>query len=436
MKAFILKTDTIIEPFLDPAREMPVLNRPLGQYVAETLEKYFDEVRFIDTLDEAPAERALVIADDCFLTPHFARRIAKRLEQGGHGQICLEEGDYTKDKEGLDTFDWRAVDSGRVAAFPAWITDGSPVTQESLDSLAPLIVPQWSWKFTPPGFEAREDEYFQMEILVTNEGILRLRHWSKLVEVNHMALTAFWTRIDPLYWAWASWRVLSGMVFGLTLDKYKLLRRLSHIGKGCDIHPTASIEASYIDDGAQIGPYAVVTGSYIGKKARIESHGTVIGSFLGDQSFISFKTHSMSSVLMQKAAISFPGFQVCVVGRETIQATGSYLTDIRLTPQGLKDVKVMHKGQLVESGKQFLGSAVGHNCVIGSGIWLNSGLSIPNRTTLVRDRADMVMKLPELDPEETYSLQEGEVLPFGQRYRERKAARNGDHAPRKAEQKS
>jgi hypothetical protein len=88
---------------------------------------------------------------------------------------------------------------------------------------------------------------------------------------------------------------------------------------------------------------------------------------------------------------------------------------MKLTRGDLLDVKVLHDGRLVDSGKKFLGACLGHGAIVGTGLWLQSGLTVPNEYTLVRDRADLVARIPEGKGGEVLSLQAGELKPYGRK---------------------
>ena len=60
-----------------------------------------------------------------------------------------------------------------------------------------------------------------------------------------------------------------------SINRQKVLARMGTVGKNCQIHPTAVIEACHIGDNVVIGPYAVVRASVIGDGAKIEEYATV-----------------------------------------------------------------------------------------------------------------------------------------------------------------
>jgi len=77
----------------------------------------------------------------------------------------------------------------------------------------------------------------------------------------------------------------------------------------------------------------------------------------------------------------------------------------------------------VSTGKRFLGSCIGHHAVIGAGVWLDSGLEIPNGYHLVRDPDQMVRRVPKgLPTGKPLIVRDGTIIPIHKR---RKGPRSG-----------
>ena len=83
--------------------------------------------------------------------------------------------------------------------------------------------------------------------------------------------------------------------------------------------------------------------------------------------------------------------QACVIGRRTVTVPGSYSIDLNFD----QEIRVMFDGELRSTGSRFLGSAFGHDCRIGTGVWLASGRSIPNGTVVVRAPEGVLHRIPE-----------------------------------------
>jgi hypothetical protein len=94
---------------------------------------------------------------------------------------------------------------------------------------------------------------------------------------------------------------------------------------------------------------------------------------------------------------------MCVVGRNTFIGAGNIFTDFDLMN---RPIHTYHKGHLEEVGLPVLGSAVGHNCKIGSGFVIYPARMIGSNTTVIYAAADSsvvrnIMHVPTGDEVET-----------------------------------
>jgi hypothetical protein len=110
--------------------------------------------------------------------------------------------------------------------------------------------------------------------------------------------------------------------------------------------------------------------------------------------------------------VSYPAAQMCVLGKRAMHMGGCFPIDMKLTHGELLDVKVKHQGRVVNSGKKFLGACIGHRSIVGTGLWLNSGVEVPNDYLVVRDRDDLVTQVPDGYAGKTLSLQGGKLKPY------------------------
>jgi hypothetical protein len=101
----------------------------------------------------------------------------------------------------------------------------------------------------------------------------------------------------------------------------------------------------------------------------------------------------MSSMMDNSMIAQNTTLQLAVVGRNTFIGANTVFTDFHLesgdeeslTREQLRSrriIKTLHRGQLAEVGMPVLGSAIGHNCKIGSGFVIYPGRMIGSHTTL------------------------------------------------------
>jgi hypothetical protein len=116
-------------------------------------------------------------------------------------------------------------------------------------------------------------------------------------------------------------------------------------------------------------------------------------------------------VVYPEAMASQIMMQACLLGRRTLTVPGSYSIDLNLD----RDIRVVLDGVLHSTGTRFLGSAFGHDCRIGTGIWLASGRTIPSGTVLVRDPAQVIHRVPQAPGEGPLVNVDGTLRPLGAR---------------------
>ena len=86
--------------------------------------------------------------------------------------------------------------------------------------------------------------------------------------------------------------------------------------------------------------------------------------------------------------------QMCVVGRNSFIGAGNTFTDFNLVEQ--KPIRAANiQGQLQDVGQAVLGSAVGHNCRIGSGLVIFPGRMIESDVVLVASPGRRVISRSE-----------------------------------------
>ncbi len=188
-------------------------------------------------------------------------------------------------------------------------------------------------------------------------------------------------------------RVLSAF----SLNKHTVANRFVVKGRHCDIHPTAVVQACILGDHVKIGPYAIVQGSVLGDYADIPEQSIVIGSVLGEKA-------STCNRGVLKLCVLYPGgsggkMQGCLLGRNVFIADFALFFDVKL--EGT--IRVRHQGRYVDTGMGFLGGCVGHNAIVGAGNWIDSGREIPNGSTVVKNRDDIISRVPS-------DLPDGELL--------------------------
>ena len=156
------------------------------------------------------------------------------------------------------------------------------------------------------------------------------------------------------------------------------------IGRGTVIHPTAVITGpTEIGENCTIGPGVMIDNSTIGNNVTVDDGCVLMMSTVADGCFLPFRTALYLTAIMENSIIAQNTcLQMCVIGRRSFVGAGSTFTDFNLIEQ--KPIRAINSlGQLEAVGQIVLGSGVGHNVRIGSGVVVYPGRMIESDVVIV-----------------------------------------------------
>jgi carbonic anhydrase/acetyltransferase-like protein (isoleucine patch superfamily) len=160
--------------------------------------------------------------------------------------------------------------------------------------------------------------------------------------------------------------------------------KVVHVGKGTVVHPTAVITGpASIGENCHIGPGVLIDNCTIGDNVAIDDGCMLMMSSVANGCFLPFRAALyLTSVMENTIVAQNTCLQMCVLGRNSFVGAGSTFTDFNLVEQ--KPIRAANiDGQLEDVGQVVLGSAVGHNCRIGSGMVMFPGRMIESDVVLV-----------------------------------------------------
>ncbi|MBX2800011.1 MAG: hypothetical protein KTR31_20185 [Myxococcales bacterium] len=384
---FVQPTGRRVAPFDEPPTELLILDRRLGQWQDEAIAEA--GLQRIDTLTPP----CLVIPDTLFTCGPVLRQLV-----------------------------------AGAAGRDAWLVLADGVFARNTTPVQPGVEPvEGGWRFEAVRFvSGRDDDPVDVvvdvdehvhelelpavfggdtEIGLPRHPVMTLHHWCHQVWANQAAMsmvvrrTPWWRALPRLLWA---------VLRARSLNPWRVQQKLNRIGRGCDIHPTAVVEASTLGDNVTVGPFARVWLSHVGDGARILSGAEVEGSTVGAGATVGQRCGLRLCVIYPEAFASQVQMQACVLGRNSIAVPGSYSIDFNFD----RDIRVPLDGELHSTGTRFLGSAFGHDCRVGTGIWLASGRSVPNGTWMVRDPREVVQRIGEVDAQTPVANRDGTLEPL------------------------
>jgi carbonic anhydrase/acetyltransferase-like protein (isoleucine patch superfamily) len=156
------------------------------------------------------------------------------------------------------------------------------------------------------------------------------------------------------------------------------------VGRNTNIHSTAVITGpAEIGDNCNIGPGVFLDNVTIGDNVTIDDGCVLMMSSVANGCFLPFRTGLYLTAVMENTIIAQNTcLQMCVIGRNSFIGAGNTFTDFNLMEQ--KPIRAANiDGKLEEAGQVVLGSAVGHNCRIGSGMVVFPGRMIESDVVLV-----------------------------------------------------
>ena len=179
------------------------------------------------------------------------------------------------------------------------------------------------------------------------------------------------------------------MILGKALYEGRQILECSElvkIGKNCVIDPHAIIHGpTTIGDNVTINAGAVIENCIIGNNVNISQDVQLMLSVVGDGTFLPFRAALFMTTVMENSMIAQNTcLQMCVVGRNTFIGAGSTFTDYNLIPAPIRAMD--GKGNLSLSNRPVIGSAVGHNCRLGSGMIVYPARTIESDVVLAASK--------------------------------------------------
>jgi len=176
------------------------------------------------------------------------------------------------------------------------------------------------------------------------------------------------------------------LLWKAVIEQKQILRSSAtvKIGRNCTIDPSAIITGpAKIGDNVSIGAGCVLDNCTIGNNVTIDAGCVLMMSTIGSNCFLPFRaslylTHVMENTIVAQNTC----LQMCVIGRSSFVGAGNTFTDFNLIAQ--KPIRAVDQnGELRSVGQIVLGSAVGHNCRVGSGMVIMPGRMIESDVVLV-----------------------------------------------------
>jgi acetyltransferase-like isoleucine patch superfamily enzyme len=407
--AYILDSGRVIPPFDRPVGAMKVHNRPLAALQGEILAALGCAVERIDNLGGVRRFPCLVIDDDLYFTRGAMAGFLGAIRRPGG----LRRGQPGNAGGGENSGAEPAVNGFQAALATSELTERFATAFQGPQIEGPGGTPCRAYgcrfleRFDPARplgeqtrllpiphrrtqIRMRANRYFEPSgrfvLPISPVFMVPILHWASLVAANVVGMPGFFLHTLRQRPAAATALPLRMLLRAMSLRPSRLLGTLYLAGRGCQVHPTAQVEAALLGRHVRIGPGAVVRGCVLGNGTQIGPGAIIEGCTLGDEVVVNGNVVLRCVTADDRASMGSFFTQFSVLGADAVLCPDSGIFDFRFHG----DVCVTFEGRTVPSGSRLLGGCLGDRAFLGPGVKLLAGQELPNGCILVPDPRDLV----------------------------------------------
>ena len=385
MLKIVLNASNPIMPFCEPARDLRIQNAPLWLWQRNLLAPYVTREMELKAGTRMPAvrEEAVVYRDNLFFDESYIRAfMAEALKRKRPVRAAFSADDPAFREHALP-LSTSYTPAGSLYLADLWYYPNGPVAE-----VEPLVL----------DLQAREIGYYHVPTYMADQSgdLLFQVPLRSLIAIDSWVHIFIADVVFGLFGRGARFekRLSEDIGFKLGIlatsiyEGRQLLEcsRLVKIGRNCVIDPDAVIHGpTTIGDNVSINAGAVIENCIIGSNVNVSQDVQLMLSVVGDGTFLPFRAALFMTTVMENSMIAQNTcLQMCVIGRNTFVGAGSTFTDYNLIPAALR-ARDGH-GKLSISNRPVMGSAVGHNCRLGSGLIVYPSRTIESDVVLTASR--------------------------------------------------
>lgn len=381
-----------VPPFNEPATDLTIGIKPLKLHHQDLFTEYFQQNtqlgRSFADRDELPyvEGQAIVYRDNLWFDQEFFEYFmteARRLNRACRAAIAVNDHAFRTYALPLTTGFERVTgaDDQEIYLLDLWYFPAGYVPE-----ITPVVIPS-DWKekgfYSVPDFMTMEQgdltHYLPARAVVSIESWVHVYFASIIFGVFTRG-----SRFEE-YIKHHNFAALRLMWRGVLEQKQVLsTSAVVKVGRDTVIHPSAQISGpTTIGDNCFIGPGVVIDNCTIGNNVSIDQGCQLMLSTVANNCFLPFRAALYLTAVMESTIIAQNAcLQMCVIGRNSFIGAGNTFTDFNLIAQ--KPIRATNiDGDLEEVGQIVMGSGVGHNCRIGSGLVVYAGRMIESDVVLV-----------------------------------------------------
>ncbi|RMF81123.1 MAG: multidrug transporter [Chloroflexi bacterium] len=409
MRRYVIRDDNHVPPFNEPARELTIGTRSLTIHHEAVFLNYFQDGCELggefDSADERVMiqDAAIVYRESLWFDNEFLAYFVEHARETGQAcRAAIRVDDpafrtYTLKLARNFTLGYDA-ENNRIALIELWYYPNGYVHD---DEVLPIVVPSDAEEkgfYSVPDFMAQEQG--NLTHFLPERAILSIESWVHVYYASIIfGVFARGSRKEE-YIKQHNFYALKVLWHAIIEQKQMLsTSELVQVGKGTVIHPSAQISGpTTIGENCFIGPGVVIDNCSIGDNVSIDQGCQLMLSTVANNCFLPFRAALYLTSVMEHTIIAQNTcLQMCVVGRQTFIGAGNTFTDFilvgkakgegddtaatRTVPRPIRTFD--QDGNLQDVGQVVLGSAVGHNCRIGSGLIFFPGRMIESDVVLI-----------------------------------------------------
>lgn len=363
MNIYVIKTAEKIYPFGDRPADLFIGNKCLRDIHIEEIKKTKCNPVFIDTYDLVQdAYPHLVFYDNVFVTSEAIQLIKKTGVTENTSFVCAFSNSYY-----IDSFLWSAKrDKDGEAILPVYYMLKKGRYPEKKKVL--LFDCKKFDKEKMPSHMLIDGKGFDNPL--TNVNIIPIENWVNLWQANISLLMKL-----AYDWEYTKrYRLFIPLIRALG-SKDRVPLYVNKVGRNCNIHPSAIIEASIIGDNVHIGANAVVRLSIVGDGAYISDQALVRVCVIGENSYIANNNNIAFTVTYSDSFLISGPYQFSMFGK-ACAIMHCIDCDCRLDSSTIR--AQVGEEEVVNTNCYYLGSCYGHRVKIGAGMISAPGSAIPN----------------------------------------------------------
>jgi carbonic anhydrase/acetyltransferase-like protein (isoleucine patch superfamily) len=399
MKLYLYRTSTSLSPFGDDVADAQVLLETLLQTQERACRRYGIELVRVDRPSQAAERPCLLAADWTYFSEKalgdFLKTIRRQRMSGA--ALCLRRCVSVEHTLSLQDIQLEQWETGQARArYDLWMVPEGPLPEQATEvrqalvqRCPSLIVPmkEISIKLRLPAFG--EGERF-MRLPITSTVCCHISHWAHVLWLSHLAPGIAWMELYRRRKGWAYYKLLAAILRKRSFKLNRLFSGMNCIGHEADIHPTAYLEASILGKGVKVGAGACIRNCVLGDGVVVGDHALVLNSVVADDCFLTENFCLIFSLCYPGSTLGNVKTQMAVIGREVYLHGWCSLIDAKF----IGDIKVLHRGQMVGTGKSFMASCIGHRAILGAKVLVHPGREIPNDLLLVSRPEDVIAEIP------------------------------------------